>query len=95
MSFISLSHEVPEIYSINPKNSETKYLTDALEGSQDIAWTIKGSMLMGKDNKIYKFHPQADKKWQAIDIQSDIPVEGISRLVVSPDGTKLAVVVLE
>ena len=95
VSFISLSHEVPEIYLINPKNSETKYLTDALEGSQDIAWTVKGSMLMGKDNMIYKFHPNTDKQWQPIDIQSDLPIDGISRLVISPDGSKLAVVVLE
>lgn len=95
VSFISLDHEVPEIYSINPKNSETKYITDALEGSQDITWTASGNMLMGKGNNIFKFRPGVDKDWQIINIESELPVEGISRLVISPDGKKLAVVVLE
>ncbi len=95
VSFISLSHEVPEIYSINPLNSEIIYLTDALSNSQDITWTAKGSMLMGKDTKIYKFHPGSDESWQPILIESEFPFEGISRLVISPDGSKLAVVVVE
>jgi hypothetical protein len=95
VSFISLSHETPEIYSIDPLNSDSKYITDALPGSQDLAWTIKGTMLMGKGNTIYKFHPGVDKKWVPIQIDSHLPVNGISRLVISPDGLKLAVVVTE
>ncbi len=95
VSFISMSHEVPEIYSIDPQTSETKYITDALTGSQDLTWTAKGSMLMGNDGTIYKYHPGEDEKWTPISIESEFPIEGISRLVISPDGSKLAVVVLE
>ena len=95
VSFISLDHEVPEIYSINPLNSETKYIVDALTDAQDITWTVKGSLLMGKDNKIYKFHPGIDKDWKPIIIESEFSFNGISRLAISPDGTKLAVVVVE
>lgn len=95
VSFISLSHEAPEIYAIDPLNSNSKYITDALPGSQDLTWTIKGSILMGKGNTIYKFHPGVDEKWIPIQIESDLPVNGISRLVISPDGSKLAVVVTE
>jgi len=95
VSFISLDHEVPEIYAIDPQTSDVKYITDALEGSQDITWTNKGSMLMGHNNAIYKFYPGLDKKWEPILIESELPIEGISRLIISPDGSKLAVVVLE
>ena len=95
VSFISMDHEVPEIYAIDPKTSDVKFITDALEGSQDITWTAKGSMLMGNDNTIYKFYPGLDKKWEPILIESELPIEGISRLIISPDGSKLAVVVLE
>ena len=95
VSYISLDHEVPEIYSIDPLNSTTKYITDALPGSQDIAWTAKGTLLMGKGGKIYKFHPGKDKDWQPVIIESEFPFEGISRLVISPDGSRLAVVVVE
>lgn len=95
VSFISMNHEVPEIYAIDPQTSNSTYITDALTGSQDLTWTVKGSMLMGHKNKIYKFYPGVDKKWEPIHIESELPVEGISRIVVSPDGSKLALVVLE
>ena len=95
VSFISLEHEVPEIYSIDPKTSDSKFLTDALTGSQDHTWTQKGTIIMGYEDKIYKFHPESDQKWEPITIESELPVEGISRLAISPDGSKLAVVVIE
>lgn len=95
VSFISLSHEVPEIYSIDPKTSDSKFLIDALTGSQDHTWTPKGSILMGYKDKIYKFHPESDKNWKPISIESDLPFNGVTRLTISPDGSKLAVVVFE
>ncbi|MCP4882244.1 MAG: hypothetical protein GY908_00485 [Flavobacteriales bacterium] len=95
VSFISLEHEVPEIYSIDPKTSDSKYLTDALQGSQDLTWTQKGTILMGLKDKIYKFRPNSDQKWEPINIASELPINGITRLSISPDGSKLAVVVIE
>lgn len=95
MSFISLEHEVAEIYSINPTDSTTKYITDALEGSQDLVWTKNGCMLMAQGNSIYRFCPEKDKTWCPISISSEFPLEGISRIAISPDGSKLAIVVLE
>ena len=95
VSFISLEHEVPEVYAINPLTSDKKYLTDALEGSQDITWTSKGSLLIAVGDKIYKWKPDNENSWEPIQIETDMPIEGISRMVISPDGSKLAVVVLE
>lgn len=95
ISYISLDHESPEIYSIDPFKSTAAYITDALPGSQDITWTSKGTMLMGKGNTIFKYHPGKDKEWQAIIIDCDLSLDGISRLVISPDGSKLAVVASE
>lgn len=95
VSFISMSHEVPEIYAMNPQTSDIKYITDALEGSQDLTWTAKGSILMGTGSTIYKFQPGQDKEWIPIDIESELPLNGISRMAISPDGSKLAIVVRE
>lgn len=95
VSFISLEHEVPEIYAINPLTSDKKYITDALKGSQDVAWTVKGSLLMGKGDTIYKWNSDAKDSWEPIQIESDLSLTGISRIVISPDGSKLAVVVSE
>ncbi len=95
ISYISKSHEVSEIHAINPINSETKYLVDALEGSNDLTWTLDGTILMGKGDKIYKFKPGVDKDWLTINIDSNLPIKNITRIVVSPDGKKLTVVVEE
>ena len=95
VSIIDLNHEEPEIYAIDPHTSETMYLADALEGSQDLAWTLQGTMLMGKQDAIYKLHPKTDKQWSKVRIESDLPVAGITRMALSPNGKKIAVVVSE
>lgn len=95
ISYISKSHEDSEIYAIDPRTSETKYLVDPIEGSEDLTWTRDGSMLMGNDDKIYKFTPESDRYWTNIKIESDLPINNITRLTVSPDGTKIAIVVKE
>ena len=92
IGFISKSHEVPEIYTINPVNSEVTFLADALEDSEDFTWTLDGTILMGIDSSIYQFIPGKSKEWQPITIESELPIENITRLVVSPDGNKIAVV---
>ncbi|MDH3321698.1 MAG: hypothetical protein OEM04_01850 [Flavobacteriaceae bacterium] len=95
ISFISKSHESPEIYAIDPLDSEIEYITDPLEGSEDLTWTPDGTILMGSNNKIFKLKPGIDQEWLAIDIESDLPLKNITRLVVSPSGSKIAVVVDE
>ena len=95
ISFICKVHESPEIYSLNHQTSEIAYITDPIEGSEDIAWTLDGNMLMGKNSKIFKFKPNEDENWKEISIDSDLPIKNITRLVVSPDGTKIAIVVDE
>jgi hypothetical protein len=94
-SFISKDHEDPEIYAINPKTSDTKYLADPLPDSEDLTWTLDGAILMGNEDKIYKLRPGEDKEWTPIIIESNLPIKNITRLVVSPNGTKIAVVVDE
>lgn len=93
LSIISLEHEEPEIYSINPVNSEKKYLADPLEDSQDLAWTPDGTMIMGKDDKLYKLKPGVDKTWVQFASLSSLGLSGITRLTISPNGNKIAIVV--
>ena len=92
ISFISKSYGNPEIYEIDPLNSESNYLIDPVEGAEDLTWTIDGAILMAKGDVIYKFHPRTDSSWNAILIESEFPIKNITRLAVSPDGKKIAVV---
>ena len=95
MSFISLEHGSPEIYAIDPTNSESVYITDALEDSQDLVWTRSGSILMGNETGLFHYRADISKEWLPVIIESDLPLSGFSRLAISPDGRKIAVVVRE
>ena len=95
LSFISKENGASEIYAINPVTSETKYLADALEGSEDLTWTADGTILMGKGSSIYKLKPGVDTNWARIYIESDLPIKNITRIVTGLNGRKIAVVVSE
>ncbi|MCB0472654.1 MAG: PD40 domain-containing protein [Flavobacteriaceae bacterium] len=95
ISMISYEHEDPEVYAINPVNSEKEYLADPLEGSQDIAWTPDGTMIMGKDDTLYKLKPSEDKSWIPFAHLNEFHLSGITRLAISPLGNKITVVVSE
>ena len=43
----------------------------------------------------YKFDTDKDKNWTPINIECDLPLDGISRIVIIPNGKKIAVVVNE
>jgi len=95
LAFISKNHEIPKIYSINPQDSTSKYIVDAVEGSEDMVWTNDKAILMGKGDKIFRFRPKTDKTWKEIYIESDLPVHNITRMAINPAGNKIAIVVSE
>lgn len=95
ISIIRLEHDDPEIYSIDPINSEKKYIADPLEGSQDMAWMPDNTIIMGKSNKLYKLKPDEDKTWVEIASLEEFNLNGITRIAMSPLGNKIAIVVEE
>jgi hypothetical protein len=95
MSYISLEHGSPEIYAVDPTKSEPVYITDPLENSQDLVWTPSGSMIMGNETGLFRYRSDFSKEWLPVIIESDLPMKGFSRLAISPDGKKIAVVVSE
>lgn len=95
MSYISLEHGSPEIYAIDPSKSVPVYITDALEDSQDLVWTHSGSILMGNETGLFHFRQDISEEWLPVIIESDLSLSGFSRLAISSDGKKIAVVVRE
>ncbi len=95
IGYISLEESEPEIYSINPVNSEKKYIADALIDSQDMVWTPDGTIIMGKENKLYKLNPDIDTEWIEFASLEPFKLTGITRLAVSPLGDKIVIVVNE
>ena len=95
VSYISKENELWEVRSLNPKTGATKKITTVLEGSEDMCWTPDGNILMGKGNKLYKFHPKKDTNWIEIASLEHEYLDNITRIAVNPSGNKIALVVNE
>ncbi len=61
-----------------------------LPGSEDYAWTPGGTLIMGKEGKLYSYTPERDQDWQ--EVKGLAGVKGITRIAVSPKGDVLALV---
>ena len=68
----------------------------ALEGSEDLAWTRNGQLLMSNGEQIYCRKPGARGSWQPVRVKgTTLPLKKASRLAINPANNKLAVVVSE
>jgi WD40-like Beta Propeller Repeat len=65
----------------------------SVDAGQDHAWTPDGVVLMGSGGKLFQYNPEVDSTWREI---ADFGRQGLtlSRLAVSPDGSKIAIVAM-
>lgn len=89
-SFVDKSQDSWIIKSYDMKTGETTTLTGVIEGSEDYCWTPSGEIFMGSGSKLYVWKNGTD--WTEFADLSVHEITNISRVVVSPDGKKLAVV---
>jgi hypothetical protein len=82
------------IKKYDPAAKATSDILPTLEGSEDMCWTPDGKILMTKGFEIFSIDPATEKEWKSV--VCDVPfAKGITRLTVSRDGKKIAVVVSE
>lgn len=84
--------QVGVIKTLDPTSGETELAGVALAGSQDYAWTVEGAILMGSGSTLFLFTPGDEAGWREVSDLAAVGIDGISRLAVSPDGLRLAVV---
>ena len=71
-------------------------LAPALEGTEDLAWTRNGLLLMSDGQRIYCRTPGARGRWRPVKIKGTaLPLHKASRLALNPANDRLAVVVSE
>ncbi len=93
VSYISKEKDsIWEIKSIDPISGSSKFIVQTLPKTEDLCWLSDGTILMSKDGDLFKFKPNQDKEWSKITSFLDYGVTNITRLAVSPNGKKLAIV---
>lgn len=92
VSYISKTNDVWEIRSLNVKTGKTKHIINTIKEAEDMCWTPNGTILMGKQDHIYKFNPKQDKNWVKTTSIRGFNIKNISRLAVNPNSNQLALV---
>ena len=93
ISFISKNADgTSEIKSFNPKTGQITTIATTLPNVEDMCWLPDGSILMAKEDMIFKLNPKTKSGWKEIASLKPYGITKLSRLTVSPDGKKLAIV---
>ena len=78
------------IERLDPATGTTARITRTPPGREDYAWTPEGEILMGDGARLFSWSEGSE--WTGIADFSNLGVEGITRLAVSPDGARIAIV---
>jgi len=81
-----------EIKAFDLRTRTSSSLIQTLTGSEDYAWLPDGRLLMGKDAKLFVVRPLSGN-WSQVEDFTVPGLSGISRLALSPQGDRLAMVV--
>ncbi len=91
ISFVrKVSDEEWWIDRLDPVSDTAERITRTLPGREDYAWTPEGEILMGDGSRLFAWSEGSG--WTEIADFSDVGVGGITRLAVSPDGARIAIV---
>lgn len=83
------------IREFDPQTKNISTITRTVEGSEDLAWTPDGAVVMGRKGTVLMWRPAAGAGTDAWTAVADLSVHGvdnITRLTVSPDGRWIALV---
>ncbi len=99
-SAFSFVHKITEnkwfIKKYNPRKSEMTVISATPANYEDMCWAPDGKIFFSVDSKILWMDPSKEKTWKEVKVSSgEEKLKGITRLAVSNDGKKMAVVVAE
>jgi hypothetical protein len=92
VSFVHKPQGAPwQIKEFNPATKAVTTIAPTIEGSEDLAWTPDGAIVMGQKTKLFLWREGA-VGWTEIADLGKQGVENITRLTVSRDGKWIAIV---
>ncbi|MDX1394273.1 MAG: hypothetical protein R3195_07780 [Gemmatimonadota bacterium] len=92
VSFLHRDGGIATLRTLDPHSGTARVIGEPVAGSQDYAWTPDGVILMGSGSRLYALDPLTDTEWREVADLADAGIDGITRLAVSPDGRRIAVV---
>ena len=95
VSYISKQKDNWEIRSLHPLTGEMKFITQVYENTEDMCWTPNGIILMAHGTQLYEYDTKRSKTWNYGQNLAEFGLGGITRMAISPDGRKMAIVVTE
>ena len=91
VSYINKENSTWEVRSLNVSKLTSEKVTDIDGKYEDICWLPDGSILQAKKNEIIRFDPTT-KSWSSFYSFENTELRNISRIIVNPEGTQIAIV---
>lgn len=92
VSYISKKEGLWQVRSLDVGLLKTEKIVDINGKYEDMCWLADGSILLARKNQILIYNPKTDEDWRVLTAISDSEIQNISRITVSPDGSKIAIV---
>ncbi len=93
MSYTSVNEDRNmDIFQLDMKTLESFFVAELPIGIQDHIWLDESKLLIGSLDKLYMLDFFGSEDWKLVADLSEYNIKEITRLAVSPDGTKLAIV---
>jgi len=93
MSYTSVNEEGnQDIFQLDMKSLESFFVAQLPIGIQDHIWLNESTLLIGSRDKLFLLDLFGNGDWKLVADLSEYKIKEITRLAVSPDGKKLALV---
>lgn len=95
LSFVHKSSSKWLIKKIDKRNKKITTLTETIADKEDLTWTPDGRIVMSDGEKLFYIRPATKAPWKEIEMSSERPLKGITRISINRSGNKMAIVVAE
>jgi hypothetical protein len=93
VSFVQLEEGgAGRIQVLDPASGKIEDLAPVLEGNEFHAWTPSGALLSAQGSRIFRWAEGDSPRWEPVADLAPAGVRGITRMAVSPEGDRIAVV---
>lgn len=84
-----------DLYLLDMDSLENFFVTQLPIGIQDYVWINDTQILVGSGSSLFMYDTLGEPEWNKVASLSDYGIKNISRMAISPDGRKLALVAEE